>query len=509
MLYNTRQEAYYLYIILCNDGSFYTGLTDDLIRRFEEHVNGVYETCYTFKRRPLVLKYYETIPFLKDATEREVQIKGWSRSKKVALIQGNFHTLQLLSQCNNLSHHKYYNLEKGPDSARPTNTPSSLRLRSGQPKAGILGGGQLGRMLLQAGANYPVETFVMENDSECPSAHLCNHFIKGDITNFDDVYNFGKGLDALTIEIESVNTDALEKLQNEGVKIYPNPAALKIIKNKILQKQFYKNHEIPTSDFIITENLAALKKQESFLPAVHKLGLGGYDGRGVEILKTKEDIEKGFDAPSVLEKMVKIKKEISVIVAVNDKGETAVYPAVDMLFDQRLNLLEYQVSPADLPEKVLWKVEAIAMKVVKDLNSAGIFAVELFVDINDNVFVNETAPRVHNSGHHTIEANFSSQFDMLWRIMLGYPLGSTEHILPAAIVNLVGADGFSGTVQYEGLHEILQIENVFVHIYGKKETRPGRKMGHITILSKEKQELIHQANRIKHTVKVVASPILF
>ena len=375
-------------------------------------------------------------------------------------------------------------------------------------KSGILGGGQLGRMLLQAGANYPVETFVMENDSECPSAHLCNHFIKGDITNFDDVYNFGKGLDSITIEIESVNADALEKLQNEGVKIYPNPAALKIIKNKILQKQFYKDHEIPTSDFIITENLTALKKHESFLPAVHKLGMGGYDGRGVEILKTKEDLEKGFDAPSVLEKMVKIKKEISIIVAVNDKGETAVYPAVDMLFDQRLNLLEYQISPAELSDKVLWKVEAIAMKVVKDLNSAGIFAVELFVDIDGNVFVNETAPRVHNSGHHTIEANFSSQFDMLWRIMLGYPLGSTEHIMPAAIVNLVGADGFSGIGQYEGLHEILEIENVFVHIYGKKETRPGRKMGHITILSKEKQELIHQANRIKHTVKVVGNRIV-
>lgn len=389
-------------------------------------------------------------------------------------------------------------MEKSNDLARPTKTPSKLL------RAGILGGGQLGRMLLQSAADYPVETFVMENDIECPSAHLCHHFTKGDITNFDDVYNFGKSLDALTIEIESVNADALEKLEKEGVKIYPNPASLKIIKNKILQKQFYKDHEIPTSDFIITENLSALKKQEDFLPAVHKVGMGGYDGRGVQILKTNADIEKGFDAPSILEKMVNIKKEISIIVAVNDKGETAVYPAVDMLFDQRLNLLEYQVSPAELPEKVLWKVEAIAMKVVKDLNSAGIFAVELFVDIKDNVFVNETAPRVHNSGHHTIEANYSSQFDMLWRIMLDYPMGSTDHILPAAIVNLVGAEGFSGLAQYEGLYEILQIENVFVHIYGKKETRPGRKMGHITILSKEKQELIHQANRIKQTVRVIA-----
>jgi len=181
-----------------------------------------------------------------------------------------------------------------------------------------------------------------------------------------------------------------------------------------------------------------------------------------------------------------------------------VYPPVDMVFDPRLNLLEFQVSPADLPEKLLWKIEAFALKVVKHLKSPGIFAIELFVDSSDQVWVNETAPRVHNSGHHTIEANYSSQFDMLWRIILGYPLGSTEHILPAAIVNLLGAEGHQGEAYYEGLLEIMQLENVFVHIYGKKETRPGRKMGHITILSKEKQELIHQANRIKQTVKVIS-----
>jgi 5-(carboxyamino)imidazole ribonucleotide synthase len=224
----------------------------------------------------------------------------------------------------------------------------------------------------------------------------------------------------------------------------------------------------------------------------------------VELLKTRDDVAKGFDAPAVLEKLVQIKKEIAVIIAVNHKGETAIYPSVDMVFDMRLNLLDYQVSPASLPDKTLWKVEAIALKVVKELKSPGIFAVELFVDIDDNVLVNETAPRVHNSGHHTIEANYSSQFDMLWRVMLDYPLGNTEHILPAAIVNLLGEDGFSGEAVYEGLNEILQIDNVFVHIYGKKETKPGRKMGHITILSKEKQELIHQANRIKQTLRVIA-----
>lgn len=372
-------------------------------------------------------------------------------------------------------------------------------------KVGILGGGQLGRMLLQAAINYPVETFVMEKDEHCPAAHLCHHFTKGDISNFEDVYAFGKGLDALTIEIESVNAEALEKLEAEGISIYPKPGALKIIKDKILQKQFYKINQIPSSEFIITQNKFELQQHLNFLPAAHKIAMGGYDGRGVELLKTNADIERGFDAPAVLEKLVAVKKEIAVIVAVDNNNNTAIYPPVDMVFDNMLNLLDYQVSPASLAEKVLWKVEAVALKVVKDLKSPGIFAVELFVDIDDNVFVNETAPRVHNSGHHTIEANYSSQFDMLWRVMLGYPLGSTEHILPAAIVNLLGEPGYNGEAIYEGLTEIMDIENVFVHIYGKKETKPGRKMGHITILSKEKQELIHQANRVKQTLKVISA----
>ena len=369
-------------------------------------------------------------------------------------------------------------------------------------RAGILGGGQLGRMLLQAAANYPVETFVMENDDQCPAAHLCHHFTKGDISNFEDVYNFGKGLDALTIEIESVNLEALEKLEAEGVNIYPKPAALKIIKNKILQKQFYKAQQIPSSDFITTENLEELHQQHSFLPAVHKLAMGGYDGRGVQVIKNSDEFKLGFDAPAVLEKMVHIKKEIAVIVAVSNTGETVLYSPVDMVFDQRLNLLNYQVCPAGLPEKVLWRIEAIAMKLVKELKSPGIFAVELFVDIDDNVFVNETAARVHNSGHHTIEACYSSQFDMLWRIILGFPLGNAQLIMNAAIVNLVGADNFSGEAVYEGLKDVLAMDNVFVHIYGKKRTKPGRKMGHITILSNERQELLHKANQIRHTLFV-------
>lgn len=371
-------------------------------------------------------------------------------------------------------------------------------------KVGILGGGQLGRMLLQAAANYLVETYVMENDPECPAAHLCHHFVQGDIRNYDDVYWFGKGLDALTIEIESVNEDALEKLEQEGVKIYPRPQALRTIKNKITQKEFYQSLQLPTAPFVITQHLDDVKAHEHFIPAVHKVGTGGYDGRGVQVIKTKDDLAKAFDAPGVLERMIPIRQEIAIIVAMNDQGETAFYPPVDMVFDPRLNLLDYQISPAELSDEVLWKAEAIALNVVKGLKSAGLFAVELFVDKNGEVLVNETAPRVHNSGHHTIEANYSSQFDMLWRIMLGYPLGNTDHILPAAIVNLLGADGYSGEAKYEGLEEVLQIDNAFVHLYGKKTTKPGRKMGHVTIVSKDKQDLVYKAHRIKNLIRIIS-----
>lgn len=379
---------------------------------------------------------------------------------------------------------------------------SSPRILIPDMKVGILGGGQLGRMLLQAAANYPVETSVMENDVHCPSAHLCHHFVQGNIRDFDSVYHFGKNLDALTIEIEAVNVEALEKLESEGVEVVPNSAAIKTIKNKIVQKQFYVDHQIPSPSFVITEDLRQLKEHGSFLPAVHKIAQGGYDGRGVQLLRKAEDFSKGFDAPSVLEKMVNIKKEIALMVALNEKGEIALYPPAEMLFDPVLNLLDFQISPADLPEHTLWKAEALALKVVKELRSPGIFAVEMFVDQNNEVWVNETAPRVHNSGHHTIEGNFCSQFDMLWRVILGYPLGNTDAILPAAIVNVLGAEDFTGKAVYKGLQDVLKIDNVFVHLYGKQETKPGRKMGHVTILSNERQELIHQAMKIRKLLSV-------
>lgn len=374
-----------------------------------------------------------------------------------------------------------------------------------QLKVGILGGGQLGRMLLQAAANYVVETYVLENDEHCPAAHLCHHFTKGDIKDFETVYNFGKNLDALTIEIEAVNVDALEKLESEGVKIYPKPSAIKTIKNKIRQKEFYKTHQIPSPGFIITQNINDLKGNSGFLPAVHKIGEGGYDGKGVQVIRNEAAMEKGFDAPSVLEKMVNIQKEIAVIVAMNDKKETAVYPAAEMVFDPELNLLDYQVSPAELSPAIIEQAKSIALKLVRSFDSHGLFAIEMFVDDNNNVLVNEAAPRVHNSGHHTIEANYCSQYDMLWRIMLGYPLGNTEAILPSSIVNVLGEEGYSGVAKYEGLNEVLGMNNVFVHLYGKTQTKPGRKMGHVTIMSADKNDLLEKVNRIKNSLKVISS----
>lgn len=368
-------------------------------------------------------------------------------------------------------------------------------------KVGILGGGQLGRMLLQAAANYTVETYVLENDESCPAAHLCHHFIKGDIKDFDTVFSFGKNLDAITIEIENVNIEALEKLETEGIIVIPKPLVIRTIKNKILQKQFYQEHAIPTAAFAVTNNKNEVLQFSSFFPAVHKLAEGGYDGKGVQILENENEIEKAFNTPAVLEKCIKIQKEIAIIIAINEKGETAIYPAAEMIFDSVLNLLDYQLSPAKLQEKILWKAEAIALSVVKNLKSPGIFAVELFIDNNEDVLVNETAPRVHNSGHHTIEANYCSQYDMLWRILLQLPLGNTKPILPSAIVNIIGAENYVGAVQYEGLNDVLKMENAFVHLYGKKETKAGRKMGHVTIISSDYTDLTHKANIIKHTLK--------
>lgn len=355
-------------------------------------------------------------------------------------------------------------------------------------------------MLLQQAADYPVETHVMESDPLCPAAHLCHRFTRGDIRSFEDVYAFGKGLDVITVEIESVNADALEKLESEGVTIIPRPQVLRTLQNKVLQKEFYKQHHILSSEFVVTGRKEDIGAHENLLPAVHKAAAGGYDGRGVQVIADATHISLGFDGPAVLEKLVDISKEISIIVAVSNSREIRLFPPVDMIFDPDLNLVSHQLTPAELPENTLWKAEALALSVAKALNSPGLFAVELFVDKDNNVWVNETAPRVHNSGHQTIEGCYCSQFDMLWRILLDLPPGHTGMILPAAMVNIIGAAGHSGPVHYRGLDEVLRIENAFVHLYGKKETRPGRKMGHVTILSKDRQDLAYKCNLVKRTL---------
>lgn len=369
-------------------------------------------------------------------------------------------------------------------------------------RIGILGGGQLGRMLLQQAVNYPVETWVMESDPRCPAAGLCHHFVKGDIRNRDDVVAFGRQVDVLTIEIENVSLEGLQALEAEGRTVFPNSQALGIIRDKSLQKAFYAEHGIPTAPFRIVEDMADLRRNLDFLPAVQKLATGGYDGRGVQILRTEADVDRGFDARSVLEKFIPVHKEVAVMVAIDANGGQTVYPAVEMVFDPLLNLLDLQVCPAGLTETEESNVEAVALSVAHNLRSPGLFAVELLLDAAGNVYVNETAPRVHNSGHHSIEGNFCSQFDMLLRLLAGYPAGNTDTIMPSVMVNLLGEEGYAGAPIYEGLQEVLGMENAFVHVYGKRETRSGRKMGHVTLLGTDRHDLLHRAGIVKRTLKV-------
>ena len=371
-------------------------------------------------------------------------------------------------------------------------------------KAGILGGGQLGRMLLQAAANYPVETFVMEKSTDCPAAHLCNHFVQGDIADFDQVYAFGKGLDVLTIEIEKVNVAALELLAAEGVRVIPHPTVIKTIKSKIAQKEFYTLHQIPTPTYVVTEQAADLAEHLHRLPAVHKLSEGGYDGRGVQIIEQPADVNLAFNAPSILETKIDIHRELSMLVARNDEGEIVLYPPVEMIVDPFLNQLDHQISPAILPDEVYWKAEAIAVKVVQSFNSAGLFAIELLVDKHQDVWVNETAPRVHNSGHHTIEGCYCSQFEQFLRILSGAPLGDTSLIQPAAMINIVGPENISGPYHLQNEAELTANGDVFIHMYRKSETRPHRKLGHATVIANTLEELLPKAEALRSQLVIIA-----
>lgn len=371
-------------------------------------------------------------------------------------------------------------------------------------KLGILGGGQLGRMLIQACTNFDLHSSVLDVDPNAPCSLLASSFKPGDITDFDTVYAFGKTVDMLTIEIENVNVEALKKLEQEGLTVYPQPAIIDIIKDKRRQKMFYREHGIPTADFVLVDNREAIKQHMDFLPAFNKLGTGGYDGGGVQRIRNEEDIDKGFDAPGLLETLVDFACEISVIAARNSKGEVSVFPAVECVFHPEHNLVDYLFAPSEVSAEIEEKAESIARQVIASFGLVGLLAVEMFVTRDGEVLVNEVAPRPHNSGHQTINANITSQYEQHLRAILGLPLGATDIILPSAMVNLLGEAGYTGPAKYEGLDDLLAIEGASIFLYGKKETRPQRKMGHVTIVDQNADELKRKVEEVKKVIKVIS-----
>lgn len=370
-------------------------------------------------------------------------------------------------------------------------------------KLGILGGGQLGRMLIQSGIDFNFNFLVLDPDENAPCKNLAE-FHHGKLTDFDTVMKFGERCDIITIEIENVNTDALKELVKKGKKVFPQPEVIELIQDKRVQKAFYESGNIPTAKFILTENKADTLRHSSFLPAVNKLGKEGYDGRGVQVLRTAEDLEKAFDKPGLLEELVPFEKEISVIVARNERGETETYPAVEMVFHPEHNLVEYLFAPAQISEEVAVKADSIARFIIHKLNMVGLLAVEMFVTKAGNVLVNEIAPRPHNSGHQTIEANVTSQYEQHLRAITGLPLGNTALMAPSAMVNLLGEAGFSGPAKYQGFEKVIGIPGVHVHLYGKAQTKPFRKMGHVTIVDNNIVSLKEKTNFVKQTLKVIA-----
>ena len=378
---------------------------------------------------------------------------------------------------------------------------------------GILGGGQLGLMLVQAAIDWNLRIHILDPDPQAPCRHLCAEFTVGSLTDYETVWAFGQAVDVLTIEIERVNIEALEALERAGKQVFPQPSVVKIIQDKRLQKQFYQAHNLLTSDFILTETRAdvadAFTHNPDFFPAFHKLGRDGYDGRGVRRVATVNDLPKAFDAPGVLEQAVDFEKELAVIVARNERGDVATFPTVEMVFHPEHNLVEYLFSPANISVTINNRAQELARQTAEAFGIVGILAVELFLtksttDQPAQVLINEVAPRPHNSGHHTIRANVTSQFEQHWRAILNYPLGSTASQSPAAMVNLLGEAGFTGPVRYEGFDELLAMTGVFPFLYGKAITKPFRKMGHVTVLGDDLSDLSQKVGEVRKLGRVIA-----
>jgi len=374
-------------------------------------------------------------------------------------------------------------------------------------KLGIIAGGQLGKMLTLAASNWDIITYVLDPSKACPASNTCNEFVQGDFTCFDTVYEFGKNLDMITLEIERVNTEALSKLKSEGKKVYPDPDILRIIQDKGLQKEFYYRKGLLSSSFQLFKTkeaiIAAVDSGRLTFPFVQKARRDGYDGKGVHIVNEAKDLKHLLTADSVVENKVSITKEIAVIVCRSTTGEIKTFPAVEMEFNAKANLVEFLTCPAKLTVSQESEAKNLAISVIKNLDYEGILAVEMFLDKYDNVIINEIAPRPHNSGHHTIESAFTSQYEQHLRAIFGFPLGSTEIKLPAIMINILGEPGYEGLVKYDGLTSCMAIEGIKFHIYGKKTTRPFRKMGHATVLDHNIEKAKEKAKFIQQNLKVI------
>ncbi len=373
-----------------------------------------------------------------------------------------------------------------------------------QYKLGMLGGGQLGRMFIQEALNYDVHVHCIDPDPQAPCAHIASSFTVGSLNDYDTIIEFGKDKDVLTVEIENVHVEALAELEKMGKKVFPQPRVLATIKDKGLQKAFYDQHGIPTAPFRLVQNKEELIANCPEFPFVLKLRTGGYDGKGVQIMRSEEDLKNAFDAPCVIEEMIPFSKELSVIVARNESGETAVYPTVECEFNPVANLVEFLFSPAEIPAEIEKKAELIALNVIDELQMVGILAVELFLTETGEILVNEIAPRPHNSGHHTIECCYTSQFEQHLRSIVNAPLGATSLIVPGVMINLLGEDGFDGDARYEGLEEVMSIPGVAVHLYGKQRTKGYRKMGHVTIYGPDLEKCKVTGRYVAETLKIKA-----
>lgn len=373
-----------------------------------------------------------------------------------------------------------------------------------QTRLGILGGGQLGRMFIQSAINYNISVTILDPDADAPCKNICENFVVGSLGDYQTVYDFGKNLDLITIEIEKVNVEALEDLEKEGVVVYPQPRIIRLIQDKGLQKQFFKENDIPTAPFQLYNTKTQLASADLNFPFIQKLRKDGYDGKGVMKINHPKDLEQAFDAPCLAEQLIDFEKEIAVIVARNADGEMKTFPMVEMDFNPQANLVEFLISPSTYPFEIQQKAEEIAKNIAAGLSIVGILAVEMFLTKDHQILVNELAPRPHNSGHQTIEGNYTSQFEQHLRAIFNLPLGDTRSITNAIMVNLLGENGYEGIAEYEGLEEILEKDGVYVHLYGKKYTKPFRKMGHVTIIDEDRSKAIEKARFVKEKLKVKA-----